>query len=670
MSRSSLFLFIFLFVFSQSLFAQELPTETKQQLEGWAESTESDPEADGVLQQLIDYKKHPLNINTASADELRSFTFLTDLQIHHFIHHRKLFGYFINIYELQSVPTWSGETIEKMLPFIYVAEPVVLSKLFQNRLLGGKYTALIRASRIMDKNKKDDYTGDENHYLLRYNYRFKNLLQYGITADKDAGEQFFKGKQKNGFDFYSMHLFAKDIGIIKAVAIGDFTVNMGQGLVQWQSLAFKKSADVLSVKRQSPILKPYTSTGEFYFNRGAGITIKQRALEATVFGSVKGIDAKVYADTLGENYFSSFYSFGLHRTNAELEKKNGVQQTSFGGNISYINNGFAFGVNGVQHQFSNALIKSNEPYNRFSVSGKRWSNVSVDYSYTYKNIHLFGEAAADKLFQKAFINGALISLDSKVDVSILHRYIGKQYGSVYGNAFTENTVPSNEVGFYLGTRVRPNNVITIDAYADVYKFPFLKYRVDGPGRGKDYFLQITYSPSKNFQIYTRYKTESKQINENGFATNYLVYKPRHNWRIHSSYNLSPKMLIRNRVDLLWYNKKAPTSEEGFLIYSEIHYALKQNLSANMRVQYFNTDGYNSRLYAYENDVLYAFSVPFYSGSGYRYYVNTHYNLNKCVQLWWRCSQTFYNKNPNTDFAAISQQRRISTEVKVEAVLAF
>ncbi|MBL0144814.1 MAG: hypothetical protein IPP48_02690 [Chitinophagaceae bacterium] len=61
-----------------------------------------------------------------------------------------------------------------------------------------------------------------------------------MLGEKDAGEQFFKGNQKQGFDFYSTHLFARNIGIVKALALGDFTVNMGQGLTQWQSLAFKK----------------------------------------------------------------------------------------------------------------------------------------------------------------------------------------------------------------------------------------------------------------------------------------------------------------------------------------------------------------------------------------------------------------------------------------------
>jgi hypothetical protein len=106
------------------------------------------------------------------------------------------------------------------------------------------------------------------------------------VADKDAGEQFFKGAQKYGFDFYSFHLFARKLGSIQALALGDFTVNMGQGLIQWQSLAFRKSVDILGIKRQSPVLRPYNSAGEFSFHRGAGITWQKGKIEATGFISI------------------------------------------------------------------------------------------------------------------------------------------------------------------------------------------------------------------------------------------------------------------------------------------------------------------------------------------------------------------------------------------------
>src|SRR5258705_13986357 len=132
-------------------------------------------------------------------------------------------------------------------------------------------------------------------------------MQFGTVGDKDAGEQFIKGAQKKGFDFYSLHVFARSIGSIQALAIGDFTVNMGQGLIQWQSLAFKKSADVMGIKRQSSVLRPYNSSGEFYFHRGAGVTVQQKNIEATAFASLRKISANFVADTLShEDFISSF----------------------------------------------------------------------------------------------------------------------------------------------------------------------------------------------------------------------------------------------------------------------------------------------------------------------------------------------------------------------------
>ena len=68
------------------------------------------------------------------------------------------------------------------------------------------------------------------------------------------------------------------MGIIKSIAIGDFAVNMGQGLTQWQSLAFNKGANIINVIRQSDVLQPYNSAGEINFNRGAGITLQKNKL--------------------------------------------------------------------------------------------------------------------------------------------------------------------------------------------------------------------------------------------------------------------------------------------------------------------------------------------------------------------------------------------------------
>lgn len=633
--------------------AQEIPPTTEQQLENLTDIDQAETEDDSYLLQLEHFKKHPLNLNEADATDLKEFFFLTSLQIDNLISYRNLLGKFLSIYELQSIPSWDITTIKKILPYITIANAVSFNEDIKARLKNGDHNLLFRISEVPETSVGFDkttsgtkYLGGKEKIFLRYRYQYKNLLQYGFAADKDAGEQFFKGAQKYGFDFYSFHLFARNVGKIKAIALGDFTVNMGQGLIQWQSLAFKKSADVMAIKRQSPILRPYNSSGEFYFHRGIGITVQQKNIEATVFASIRKISANFVADTVNhEDFISSILNSGYHRTQSEIDDRNNLQQLAFGGNVNFHKDNWHIGINEVYYNFSLPVQKRDEPYNKYAISGKSWNNVSVEYSYTLNNFHFFGEAAADKNLSKAFLNGLLISLDPKVDLSILHRSICKQYLAVYGNAFTENTYPTNENGFYAGISIRPIAGWQLNMYADLYKFPWLKYLVDAPSSGKDFLAELTYTPDKQIEIYTRFRSETKQSNQtdNTTVTNYLVAIPKQSWRTQINYKVSKSIELRNRLELLWWNKNSSNAETGFLNYFDVLYhPLLRSYSGNVRFQYFETDGYDSRIYAYENDVLYSYSIPSFYNKGWRYYINFSCDIKKNLSVWFRWAQTIYS----------------------------
>lgn len=662
--------------YSPFTFAQEIPVSTEQQLENLTDATEEETEDDAYLQDLERFIKDPLNLNSAEANELKQLRIVTDLQIANLISYRNLFGRLISVYELQAIPSWDLSTIRKIAPYITVAVPVSLKEEAGKRFTEGDHSFLLRISQVLEKSRGFDkstagtkYTGSPQRVFFRYRYNYKNLLQFGITGDKDAGEQFLKGAQNKGFDFYSFHFFARKIGTIQSLAVGDFTVNMGQGLIQWQGLAFKKSVDVMGVKRQSAVLRPYSSAGEFYFHRGAGVTIRKGKIDATVFASFRKLSANFVSDTVNnEDYISSFLSSGYHRTNSEIEDRNNLSQTAFGGNIIYKGSNWHAAINGIGYRFSLPVQKREEPYNFYAISGKNWHNLSVDYSYTYRNIHFFGEAAADKNFSKAFVNGLLISVDPRVDLSFVHRTIGASYQSINGNAFTENTYPTNETGFYAGITIRPYIGWRIDAYADVFKFPWLKYLVDAPGNGSDFLVQLTYTPNRQVEIYSRFRNETKQTNQpdNSTTTNFLVSIPRQNWRTQISYKISTAVTLRNRVELMWYDRKGVNSETGFLAFFDVKYKpLLSPFSGIVRAQYFETGGYNSRIYAYENDVLYSYSIPPFFDKGFRYYVLINYDLGKKMSFWLRLAQTAYlnRETVGSGLDEISGNRR--TEVKLQ-----
>ncbi|MDB5195838.1 MAG: hypothetical protein JWP88_208, partial [Flaviaesturariibacter sp.] len=526
-------------------------TTTEQQLEALSESDENQLENDQYLQELRYFRLHPININTASAEDLQTFKFLSELQVQHLLRYREAFGKFLSLYELQAVPQWDLVTLRRIAPFITISDDINL-KGFKDRFRKGEHSLLLRETRVLETQKgysgsvANGYLGSPDHVLFRYRYQYKNELRYGITGDKDAGERFGKGAQPGGFDFYSFHLFAGRLGSIKALALGDFTVNMGQGLIQWQSLAFKKGGDATAIKRQGAFLQPYSSAGEYNFNRGAGITFQRKRVEASIFASYKGLNANRTGDTLRQDEdISGFLTSGYNRTASEIADKQSVKQTSFGGNLRYHYKTLQIGMNAAQYWFSLPLQLKEESYNKYEVTGKQWAAYSLDYSYTYRNLHLFGELAQDQKGSQALVSGLIGSLDPKVDVALLYRRIDASYRSLYGNAFTENTLPENENGCYLGLTIRPDPFWKIDVYGDFFRFPWLKYRVDAPSYGHDYLFQATYQPSRQFEMYVRYKTEKKSLNGSPDSTTHPVLQiPRQNWRLHFACALSSQVTLK------------------------------------------------------------------------------------------------------------------------------
>ena len=360
---------------------EALPVQ-EQQLENQAEATEMETEDYASWQKIETFRRHPLNLNKAEAADLETLPILTALQVASFLRYRNLFGKLVSLHELQAIPGWDVQTIRRILPLVTLDEEKSSTTPLTQRFSGGEQTLLLRLSQQLEKSKgyqppttpdKDHYLGNGMRVFTRYRYNYKNLLQYGLTAEKDAGEQFFRGPQKTGFDFYSFHLFARKLGLVKALALGDFTVNLGQGLIHWQSLAFKKSAAVIQVKRQSPVLKPYNAAGEYNFHRGAGLTLQHKQWEATLFGSFRKLDANLLADSI-----TSLLTSGYHRTMAEINDRQNLDRITAGGNLKYSGQNWHIGINTVQYRFSKPFKTSGDPYDKYAVVGKTWGNHSID----------------------------------------------------------------------------------------------------------------------------------------------------------------------------------------------------------------------------------------------------------------------------------------------------
>ena len=668
--------------------AQDLPEFRKEQLENMAEKNDAEPTDDSFEMDLTEFARHPVNLNTVSADDLMQLHMLNVLQIRNFISYRKLLGPLLSVHELQAVPGWDLETIRVLIPYIRIGQDESVYSALRERWTGGDASILLRTGQVLEKSKGFEkpsgpdasyYEGSAQNYFIRYNYNYKQLLSYGFTGEKDAGEPFFRDAQRYGFDFYSFHFFLRQSGVIKSLAIGDFTVNMGQGLIQWQTFSTTKSSQAMAIKREAECIRPYHAAGEFNFHRGAAISLQKGKWQNNMFISSQRISTHMETDTAGrEDLFTSFQQSGYHRTPSEIAGRNNNKQISAGINIRYTGEQFSMGLNCIHFQFSLPLQKKDEPYNIYSLKGTRLTDFSVDYSYTYRNLHLFGEWAMDQWSHFALVQGALISLGDNVSMSFLYRNISVAYQCLYSDAFTENTVPNNERGFYSGISIRPAAGVQLEMYYDMFIFPWLKYQVDAPSAGSDLLFQAAYQPNKLWKLSILYTNEVKARNVTALNSNThgLLSPVKQRWRIETDLNFSRALSFYSRMEFLRIASEVLSARHGWLGTTGFSYR-KSRFSGSMGVAVFETDDYDTRIYAYEPGLLYQFSLPSYYGRGIHYYMTIHQDFSRLmgrgprrfrISGWLKCGQIFYpgSTSIGTGLDKIPGNRK--SEIKAEVLI--
>lgn len=636
--------------------AQDARSTTEQLIndifEQYTAESEDAIDYETFYEDLMYCSQHPINLNNASREELEKLPFLNDLQIENIQAYVATNEQLTTIYELQLIEGLDMTDIRRMLPFVYLGEGGnYQSKIYWNELWKyANHEILLRFDkgletkegyRQTDENNEEGqlskpYQGNAFYHLLKYKYSFKDRIQAGFTCEKDAGEQWL-GKQHVGYDFYSAYAQLSNFGKLKTFVLGDFRANFGQGLVIRPEFGMGKSAYVLNVTPRNSGIKKYSSSDENNFFRGVGSTFSLGLMDISVFYSNKMIDADT---TMGS--FSSIYKTGYHRTVDELSKKNTVRQEVTGLNASVTFHQMQLGFTVVNTSFQPSFIPEKTSYNYHSFSGKMQTVAGVNYRCRLAKLNFFGETALSNYSAYATLNGIHFTPISKVSLVALYRYYSPNYNSFFANAFAESSHTNNETGLYLGAEIRPIAKWKVAAYVDSYRFMWPKYGIDAPSYGDDYLLQIDFTARRNTAMYWRIKYESKQKNssDNQTVTPLIVPDQKASFRYNLSYSYGP-FSFKNVFEVNYIPNKS-TPNYGFLAVQDVSYFFKTlGLGLDARIQFFDATDYDNRLYAYEKDVIYAFSIPMYVGQGSRYYLNLHYECTKHLSLYFKIAQTTY-----------------------------
>lgn len=641
-----------------------------------------------VFDALAQLHTNPLDLNTATRDELAAMYLLSERQLNNLLTYRADNGNLFSVNELQSIPDFDLPTIRRLLPFVIVADNA--------QLLGGLPTPtdnylIVRYEQILeeqkgfsdatpDKNGKlpTRYVGGSGQWYARYRYSRPRAFSLGLTLEKDPGEvlSWQPSAARYGADYVSFHAQVQNRGRWRNLLLGDYQVQTGQGLVLSAGFVLGKSAEAIqTVRRPTLGARPYTSLTEYGYLRGATATYALHpAFDLTILTARNRRDANTATGKGDEGTIAtSLLTSGLHRTPSELDDHASLLETNLGGHLLYHNrHQLQLGLTVLHTMFDKTYRKRDLPYNQFEFTGKQNFVVGLHGGYVWHNLNLFAEVARSAGSQTnsggmGGVAGVLASLTRRLDLSVVLRHYDRNFHSFYGNGFSEGSRTINESGAYTGIKYSVYRRLTVGGFLDVYRFPWLKYLVDKPSRGFDYILQSTYTPNRQTTFYAVYHEEHKQKNRPGSKTSpkEVVGTTRRSIALNAEYSPWHSVTLRSRAQVGGFAYRGQAASTGFALVQDITVE-RGRLSLSGRLALFGTDNYDSRQYVYERDVLYAFSFPAYFNRGIRHYVLAQYTLNRHLDIWVRWARTDLTNQETvgTDLDQINAPHK--SEVKVQA----
>ncbi len=591
--------------------------------------TDNQVDFEELSTDLIELAEHPININTATEADLQRLRFLSPQQIDDILLHvyqQPLHS----LYELQLIPSLHTYEIRNLLPFLRVAEPTNEKPLYWKEIWHyGTHEIDLRADlRNIETNLPDPF-----YTSLKYKFNYHNRIQFGLTADHDVGEPWYVPRQTYGYDFYSGYLQLQDIGHIQKLVVGDFRASFGYGLTLNTNRRFGgKTSMVLAAGIPNEGLNRYASTSEADFFRGAGATLDcTHGVTLSAFYSARKVDGQAK-----DGVFPSIQTTGYHRTEHELAGKRAVWQQVAGVNLTWQHKHWRIGLTATENVLGDTLRVKPNYYNANHFTGTRQAAMGLNYHYHNQRISIFGEIATaqNSRWGWAALTGIRFYPISDVGLVAIHQYFSPTFDNMLSNAFSEDSRNNDENGLYLGAEIKRVSHWRFAAYADAFRFAFPKYGIRTPSVGYDVFLQADYSPQETLQMTWKLRAKQKGEKEK-YQLRYSLRWTENNWQTNT-------MVEGNLVS---EHQNIRTSENityGIALSQDIAYTFSQvPITFQTRLSAFHIRDYDNRIYFYENDVLYAYSIPALYGMGGRFYLNARYKITDHVALYLKASHTIF-----------------------------
>lgn len=550
------------------------------------ELAEGDEWQDCLL-ELKQLHEQPLNINTATQEELRRLPFLAEWQIEEIHAYIYLHGEMQTLGELMLIPDLDATTRQRLRLFVRAEttspsrQPIKgLASLFHDvrhdfntRLDVPLY---YRRGFLVD----DGYRGDPLYHRMRYTLQ-SSRLAVGLRIEKDPGERFY--------DSHGGYVQLRQLGCASQILLGDYRASFGEGLVMGGSGWHSKSAPSM---RQLGGLRPMTGTSESGFLRGAAATFQcNRHLSVSALLSHQSLDATLTSD--GE--VQTFITNGLHRSASEYAKHHNTQATLAGADVTWrkasadnLLKDFYIGATGYYQTFSRTLNPGDDLYRRFYPQGQHFGVAGVHYGGRYHDLIVGGETALNSgAWGIATLNRLSYIVNAHHTLSLVGRYYSSAYTSFHASAFGEASRVQNESGVLLHWTGQPWAAWQFTAYADFFYHRWPTFGMTHSNQGQEAMLQVVGTPIKRHRFTASYRWKNKEaydtLDAHHRANVQWTFTPNQQW------TCSVKGFLHH----------AP-SGTGLAMQGAVQHALSQpSLRWSAMLAYAHTPDYATRIYLSE-----------------------------------------------------------------------
>lgn len=628
-------------------------------------------EASADVAEIANILSNPVDINNATPEELNAMLVLTEKQINGILNYRKFNKEFKVIQELAFVDGFDFTTAYILSKLFRIGYVDTSRRILKNEFVGRVQFSVPKQRGYFPKNDSTPpaFIGKPFKLLIRNKAEYKHW-RVGFTAEKDAGEPMFS----NGItltDFTSAFVeYNNPTAKLRQVVVGHYSAQYGEGLGLWTGFAPSTSSVETSVSRRYTRLRSSMSANESDYLRGVGISLNTKPIRTDIFFSHTDVDASVVTtkDSLSTDYITTIQNDGYHRTWSELSGRHNMSQILAGAYIDYSRNNIMIGVGSNYWHGSMPLGKKEALYQLFRPQTDNITTLHANYRYYNHVVTLYGEVAWQSTNTFAGTHGVDIALNNDITFTIAMRKFGRRYYCIKQNPNSRASQPGGETGFTLGVSANPFSYLSLLANVDIYRNSWLAYQKPFPHAGYKTTLKTKLIINNDNDLTLRLRFEEYDGASKADKAVQATFRKTH---VRLQWECRPitPLKLRTTLEKSRFTEIGGKTSEGFWIGQEIRLTLDNpRCGAALLLAHFDTDDYDSRIYATVPDVPYSMSLPAYNNRGFTVVGRLQWSPNRWLRLW-----TMINHIRYSNIEQISSGNNLidapdKTEIKIQMLL--